>query len=318
MSIWSHIYNSLENDKKFILLVVIESEGSSPGRKGFKMAVCEDGTLFGTIGGGLSEYRLAEDAKKQLAENKNVIHSVMMDHDPEAEENRSGMICSGSQVVAFYPLGKEHLDLIKTLADNTLHAKPYHLCFSEKGIRLVNDPATFERHTHISANLLEWEYLESVNTSAKLYIFGAGHVGLALSRLMQSLDFHIELFDDRDWIDTLKENTYVAQKHVVDYNCIADYVPDGDDVYAVIMTFNHKGDETVLRQLIGKNIRYLGMMGSKIKVKTLFNNLLQEGVPAAQIEKVHSPIGLPINSLTPAEIAVSIAAEIISVKNGPR
>jgi xanthine dehydrogenase accessory factor len=84
------------------------------------------------------------------------------------------------------------------------------------------------------------------------------------------------------------------------------------------MTFNHKGDEIVLRQLIVKNIRYLGMMGSKIKVKTLFNNLLQEGFSSEQIAKVHSPIGLSINSLTPAEIAVSIAAEIISVKNSSK
>lgn len=318
MNIWSHILQWLGTGKRVMLMVVIESEGSSPGRKGFKMAVSEDGTLLGTIGGGLSEYRLVEDAKKQLADNVNIIHSVMMDHNPDAEENRSGMICSGSQVVAFYPLGNGHLDLVKTLADNTLQAKPYHICFSQKGIRLVNDPATFERHTHISANLAEWEYLESVNTSAKIYIFGAGHVGLSLSRIMHSLDFQIELFDDRDWIDTLKENTYATRKHVVDYKHIADLVPDGDDVYAVIMTFNHKGDETVLRQLLGKNIRYLGMMGSKVKVKTLFTDLANEGFPFEQLEKVHSPIGLSINSLTPAEIAVSIAAEIISVKNSPR
>jgi xanthine dehydrogenase accessory factor len=318
MSIWSHIHNNLENNKRFVLLVVIESEGSSPGRKGFKMAVSDDGSLLGTIGGGLSEYRLAEDAKRQLAEGNARISAVMMDHDPDAEENRSGMICSGSQIVAFYPLGKEDTELVKTLADNTLSAKPYHLCFSDKGIRLVNDPATFERHTHISADLSEWEYLESVNTSARLFIFGAGHVGFALSRLMQTLDFRIELFDDRDWVDTLKENTYVAEKQVVDYNHIEHLVPDGNDVYAVIMTFNHKGDEIVLRQLIVKNIRYLGMMGSKIKVKTLFNNLLQEGFSSEQIAKVHSPIGLSINSLTPAEIAVSIAAEIISVKNSSK
>lgn len=318
MSIWSHITNNLVNGKRLILLVVIESEGSSPGRKGFKMAVGEDGTLLGTIGGGLSEYRLVEDAKKQLADNVNYIHSVIMDHNPDAEENRSGMICSGSQVIAFYPFGNEHIDLVKTLADNTLHAKPYHLCFSQKDIRLVNDPATFKRRTHISADLAEWEYLESVNTSAKLYIFGAGHVGLALSRIMQTLDFEIELIDDRDWLGTLKENTYVTRKHVVDYTHIADLVPEGEDVYAVIMTFNHKGDETVLRQLIGKNIRYLGMMGSKVKVKTLFSDLANEGFPYEQLEKVHSPIGLPINSLTPAEIAVSIAAEIISVKNSTR
>ena len=318
MNIWSHIFQWLDAGNRVMLMVVIESEGSSPGRKGFKMAVGEDGTLLGTIGGGLSEYRLVEDAKKQLADNVNIIHSVMMDHNPEAEENRSGMICSGSQVVAFYPLGNEHLGLVKTLADNTLHVKPYHLCFSQKDLRLVNDPATFERRTHISADLTEWEYLESVNTSAKLYIFGAGHVGLALSRIMQTLDFGIELFDDRDWIDTLKENTYITKKHVVDYKHIADLVPEGEDVYAVIMTFNHKGDETVLRQLLGKNIRYLGMMGSKAKVKTLFSDLSNEGFPHQQLKKVKSPIGLSINSLTPAEIAVSIAAEIISVKNSPR
>ena len=103
-----------------------------------------------------------------------------------------------------------------------------------------------------------------------------------------------------------------------DYKKIVDLVPVGPNSYVVIMTFGHKSDETVLRQLLDKNVKYLGMMGSKRKVQAIFSSLLLAGASEIQLDKVDAPIGLSIGSQTPAEIAVSIAAKIIQVKNAKK
>jgi xanthine dehydrogenase accessory factor len=93
-------------------------------------------------------------------------------------------------------------------------------------------------------------------------------------------------------------------------------VPEGFNVYAVIVTFSHKSDQMVLKQLLGKKIKYLGMMGSEMKVKTIFGKLREEGILQEQLDRVFAPIGLNIHSESPEEVAISIAAQIISVKNG--
>jgi len=93
-------------------------------------------------------------------------------------------------------------------------------------------------------------------------------------------------------------------------------VPEGFNVYVVIVTFAHKSDEQVLEQILGKNIKYLGLMGSAKKIETIFGRLKQKGFTEAQLKKIAAPIGYPINSETPAEIAVSIAAQVVAVKNG--
>ena len=92
-------------------------------------------------------------------------------------------------------------------------------------------------------------------------------------------------------------------------------MPEGDNVYVVIMTFAHKDDRRVLKRLLNKKIKYLGMMGSEEKVASIFSKLKEKGISQKELDWVDSPIGLPISSQTPDEIAISIAAKIISVKN---
>jgi xanthine dehydrogenase accessory factor len=92
-------------------------------------------------------------------------------------------------------------------------------------------------------------------------------------------------------------------------------IPAGDNIYVVVMTLGYKSDETVIRSIVGKDLRYFGVLGSKAKMKTLMNALIADGVSKDRLSQIHAPIGLPINSHTPDEIAVSIAAEIILVKN---
>jgi xanthine dehydrogenase accessory factor len=131
------------------------------------------------------------------------------------------------------------------------------------------------------------------------------------------MDFHISLFDDRPDLNTISKNEYAADIKIVDsYERIGDHIPSGPSAYVVVMTLGYKTDEIVVRGLIDKEFKYFGVLGSKAKMSTMFRSLREDGNPDEKLARIRTPIGLPINSRSPEEIAVSIAAEIISVKNG--
>jgi xanthine dehydrogenase accessory factor len=133
---------------------------------------------------------------------------------------------------------------------------------------------------------------------------------------MAKMDFHISLFDDRSDLNTLAKNEFVHEKRIIDsYENIGDFIESGANVYVVVMTLGYKFDEIVIRQLFDKNFKYFGVLGSKAKMKTLLKSLEKEGFDKEKLKEIHTPIGLKINSRTPEEIAISIAAEIIAVKN---
>ena len=125
----------------------------------------------------------------------------------------------------------------------------------------------------------------------------------------------VTVLDDRPDLNTTPDAGQARFVHVPDYADIARHLPEGPQHYVVLMSFGYRTDKIVLRQLLGKAYRYLGMLGSAEKVKTLFRELQTEGIPPDALQAVHAPVGLPIHSRTPAEIAVSILAELILVKN---
>jgi xanthine dehydrogenase accessory factor len=298
-----------------MLLVVIDSNGSSPGKPGFKMVVTEDGKLFGTIGGGTTEYNLAKLAMKKIRESSDEIFIRQEVHQSDAKSNRSGLICSGEQWVAFYPLNKSHLSLTEEIAIANEENIKGLVTFGVDGITYHKGKEKHHSHKDPVSSTKDWEFSESTGLAQSIYIFGAGHVGLALSRIMHQLGFVIHLFDDRENLSTMIDNTFADFKSIVDYKAVADMVPEGSNIYIVIMTFGHKSDEVVLRQLLNKKIKYLGLMGSTRKVEKIFSNLISDGFGKDSIRTIDAPIGIPIGSQTADEIAVSIAAKIIKVKN---
>jgi xanthine dehydrogenase accessory factor len=133
---------------------------------------------------------------------------------------------------------------------------------------------------------------------------------------MAKMDFHISLFDDRADLNTLAKNEFVHEKRIIDsYQNIGDFIESGANNYVVVMTLGYKFDEIVIRQLFDKKFKYFGVLGSRAKMKTLLKSLEKEGFDKNKLAKIYTPIGVQINSRTPEEIAVSIAAEIISIKN---
>lgn len=319
LEIWQFAAQKLKRNETVMLLVVAESSGSSPGRQGFKMIVAAD-EMRGSIGGGVMEVALVEQARLQIPDcktknNPKIIKQVHRKNAPHS----SGMICSGWQKVILVKLTRENYPRIrhvprylKSRRTRYLRITSDEMCVSSLGIFNNHFDFKFEQKT-----VDEFVYDERLtNFRNILYIIGGGHCALALSELMSKLDFHIRLFDDRADLNTLLKNEFVHEKRVVEsYERIGEFVAGGKNVYVVVMTLGYKFDEIVIRKLLDKNFKYFGVLGSRAKMKTLLKSLEKEGFDKEKLAAVKTPVGLKINSRTPEEIAVSIAAEIISVKN---
>lgn len=308
MTVWKFIENKLQHNQKIMLLFVIESIGSSPGRAGFSMAVADDDSFEGTIGGGIMEYKLVEKAKDLLLQNHQTIFLQEQFHDKEHAKNQSGMICSGSQKIVFISLFQKDLSSIQSITNQLKKS----FTISPNGF-IVN---AFETNEWKYVEENNWTYSQNIIQQPIVHIIGGGHCGLALSQLMHMLDFYIHLYDDRKDLNTLKQNSFAHEKHLVDYQNILQYLKATASDYVVIMTIGYRTDKLVIKQILSNNYKYLGLLGSQQKIETLFNELRNEGINEAELQRVFSPIGIDINSKTTQEIAVSIAAEIIKIKNG--
>lgn len=315
LSTWKFIQANLEKEIGVMLLYVLESKGSSPGRQGFMMAVNAENEMQGSIGGGIMEHKFVELAKEKLkaASTESIVRKQV--HSKSAAANQSGMICSGEQTLFIYRVTKKDATaiagIISCLKENrigTLQLRPDGIYFS--------DATTDNSFSFIYTNDKDWQYTERLGYKNHLYIIGGGHCALAFSRLMRTMDFYIHVFEDRNDLNTFVQNEAAHEKTVVnDYAELERYIPSGSNNYVVLMTFGYRTDAVALRAVINKELRYLGMLGSKAKIKELFAELKQEGIAAEKIDKVYAPIGIDIKSQTPEEIAVSIAAEIIKIKN---
>lgn len=156
-------------------------------------------------------------------------------------------------------------------------------------------------------------FLEPVFVKPRLVIIGGGHVGNALSRLATLLDFRVVVMDTRE----LDPSLFPESAELVRLESYERIPKEWFDArtHAVIMTPSHMGDREALAQLVDMPLAYLGMLGSRRKVQQTFQSLRERGVSEEALARVHTPIGLAIGAETPMEIAVSIAAEIIQVRN---
>jgi xanthine dehydrogenase accessory factor len=298
LDFFKKVQQILQEEKRLILLVVIANEGSSPGRKGFKMIVSRQ-QMYGTIGGGIMEHKLVEYAEKLLQKPRFEPFIKHQIHDKSAPKDQSGMICSGQQTIAFYDIDLSYF----SLTEEILSDEVITLYYSNHGIE-IDAPKNYK-----------WLYSESNSFAQKAYIIGGGHVGLALSEVLSKLNFEIHLLDHRENLNTMTANHFVQSKEVVEFESIENHIPEGDNIYVIIMSFGYRTDDIIIRRLLDKKFKYIGMLGSATKINTLFKNLISDGFDESQIKKVQAPVGINIKSETTYEIAISIAAQLINVKN---
>jgi len=232
------------------ICIVIETRGSTPRKQGSKMIVYEDGTIFGSIGGGSVEKEVAEKTVELIALGKPARCSFNLEQD-------LGMHCGGFMEV----------------------------------------------------------YIEPINPSQKLYIFGAGHIGKALVRFAREFDFSITVFDPREGMfddPAFAGCTCVAKDY---FEAIGEAVFDGN-TYIVIVTPKHVYDEEILVNVARKPHAYVGMIGSRRKVEQASKRFLDENLlTAEEIESIDMPMGIKFNAQTPQEIAISLLAKLIDVRN---
>lgn len=313
MKFWQQLLAQLQTSKKVYLLTVIENFGSSPGRKGFKMLVSETGFIYGSVGGGVMEFALVEEAKKLLQETNPPIFLKRQIHQGKIKEG-SGMICSGEQSVVFHPLYKAHIPIVQEILDCLTQNRQKTLCFLPTSFGFSNDVLD-EKYQYAITSKTDWFFKEKIGFKETLYIVGGGHVSITVSDLFVKLGFYVVVLDNREALNTLALNTSAHQKKLVNYHEISNYIPEGKHHYVTIMTHKYTDDKLVLSKLIRNSYKFIGVLGSKAKLKTLWEVLLKEGCTQAELDSVYAPIGLAIKSQTPEEIAVSIAAQIVQVRN---
>lgn len=315
LSVWKLIARSLQQKTPVILLYVLESSGSSPGRQGFFMAVNVNGEMEGSIGGGIMEHKFVEMAKEKLRAGSQESGIRKQVHDKSAATNQSGMICSGEQTILLYPVQEKDAVAIQNIIASLEQDKNGTLTLSPEGVQF--DETLSEKNFEYTFQSEEdWMYKEKFGYKNHLFIIGGGHCALAFSRLMSQMDFYIRVYDDRANLKTMQQNDFAHEQKVVpDYSQLTDLIPSGNNHYIVIMTFGYRTDDIALRALLNKEFKYLGLLGSKTKTEKMLDDYRKEGIDEFFLQRVHTPIGAPIKSQTPEEIAVSIAAEIIRVKN---
>ncbi|GAB1417703.1 hypothetical protein MASR2M12_04680 [Bacteroidales bacterium] len=317
-AIWDFISLRLEAKEDVLIIIVAETHGHAPGKTGAKMAVGLSGETLGTIGGGKVENDLKIQALEYYHLNRSFPIMIEYTFDHEISEESEGMICGGRQIFLIFRLGRSHLDQIRTIGRAVQHHKKARFIWSQSGeigiVEGIDESQTMERPVFQRGS--SWQFTETNGSEPTIHIIGGGHVSLALSRVLQTLGYHLRVYCQRPEAPTLLANIYANEIKIGPFDQVHRLIePSGND-YIVIMTPGHKSDELVLQNVLRLPVKFIGMMASPAKSRAIRQRLLDSGLNQQLCEKVHSPIGLRINSHSPEEIAISVAAQIISIQNG--
>ncbi len=321
----------LEEGQDLVLLTVIASSGSTPRGAGARMLMGRSGRICGTIGGGAVEYRSQQLAMQVLDERGSMAHDFSLTKD---DVQNLGMICGGAVNVffSFIPAHDEHClhiaakaeelfkkgDELWLLSDlnNEGRLGLYSRSTGFVGLELEDD----FRHNlsrqprRVQENGLD-VYAEQINSSGRVYIFGCGHVAQELVPVLSHVGFRCVAMDDREEFARAELLPGAEEVKLIDFARIADFVDITAEDYACVMTRGHAYDAIVQAQLLMTGACYIGVIGSKAKKAGVYKKLKEEyGFADEVFERITSPIGLDIKAETPAEIAISIAGQMIELR----
>jgi xanthine dehydrogenase accessory factor len=282
----------LDADGKVALCLLVRAKGSTPTPAGALMLVDDVATTHGTIGGGCVEAELRRQVLSMMNAGRTGVLHFELDHDYGWDD---GLICGGSiDVAVALPTESRRL---RDVADAYRRRELTELA-------VIVDPDDDARPQ---------TYVLELPPRPRLLIAGAGHIGRALCRQALELDFDIAAFDDRhDLLERFIPDPVRRVAGPIHETMLRESIDDG--TYIVIVTRGHRHDERVLRAVAEQPARYIGMIGSRRKVNVVFDDLRAAGVPDEALRRVRAPIGLDLGSVTPGEIALSIAAELVKVR----
>jgi xanthine dehydrogenase accessory factor len=333
-----------------VLATVTGAEGSTPQKPGSSALFNHKGLLAGTIGGGILEGKVQEIARQALQSNEPVLYHFRLDN---SISNGEDALCGGKISVLIDPFLSEYLPVLKAIRKSAEARIPGILMTLVT--KADDDKVTISRYwimetlrksipdklkpviePEISSLLSGSDsynfreillpgngeepsriiYLEPVIPPPRLIIAGAGHIGKALSQVGSMLDFEITVIDDRPEFANSENIPFANHIVVDDIGKAIRRIDKRSDTFIVIVTRGHRDDGDALRACIDSDASYIGMIGSKNKVALKRREFIEKGwATQEQWDKIHAPVGVDIKSKTVEEIAVSIAAQLIQVKN---
>lgn len=336
----------LQTGENVALITVISTEGSTPGKVGYKMLVWgQDAQTLGTVGGGLVEAEVIDIAKGILPKPENRVLRFSFDASAGSEGPRSvGIqrgICGGSMEVLVETFDQKSLPLferllvaiengqkgalISTISPKRAPKKVF-LRDTEQVDAAANRDLPPEAITSLKRAMDTEQpekktlqggveiFIEPVLEEPMVFIFGAGHLSYHICRYAKSVNFRVTVCDDRAEFAN-KSRFPDADSIIVDsFETVFDKIDVNKNSYIVIVTRGHESDQTVLEKAVKTEARYVGMIGSKKKTTTILKRLQEKGIPQEALRRVYSPIGISIGAVTPQEIALSIVCELTKIR----
>ncbi len=309
-----HILGELDHGASTVLVTILHREGSAPRGAGACMLLCPDDRVIGTIGGGLLEHTAIQRARMC----RNSACSGICEYDLSRDEAGSiGMVCGGKVLLHFWHITEKYQALFAELFGSVRNGQSAWLSRTvDRDGKIIT--ANVLHDAQVSQPVLAedgfYRFIEPITIASRAYVFGGGHVAYELVPLLDRLDFSPVVFDDR--IEFASAERFPdAQKVIVgNFSDISQQVNITKHDCIVIMTRGHSYDHVLLTQALHTEAYYIGLIGSRSKIAHTKSLLFEEGFTEQDFARVHTPIGLPILAETPAEIAVSIAAEMIKIR----
>ena len=315
----------LHAGESLVLVTVTAASGATPRGAGAHMLVNHSGRIYGTIGGGAVEFRAVELAKQALHEQVSNLHSFSLNRN-DVED--LGMICGGEVEVFFHFLSASHPDIL------ALTQQAEALFVQDDAFWLVSEVRD-GRYLQIfrRCDCPDWLFpyltgkpqrlqkdglnlfVEQIHYPGRVFIFGGGHVAQELVPVLSHIGFRCVVLEDRPEFAEKALFPAAEEVHLIDFYHISDSVSISSDDYVCIMTRGHAHDTIIQAQLLKLRPCYLGVIGSR-KEAAAVRNKLQEiyCFTDEELGLITTPIGLSIQAETPEEIAISIAAQLISVR----
>jgi xanthine dehydrogenase accessory factor len=303
-------------DEPVALGVISGVKGSSPQKLGAKALFYRDGRIVGTMGGGCLEAEVQRRAIQSLRTGQATSFDLLLDHDFGWDD---GLICGGKVQGLILPnaqrAGERFWDgLLQRRA--TLIWGVRH----DYSIALTDSPSPAGSglpSASPSAQCGPWLYQETVAPPCVFWIAGAGHIAQAVAPLAHQLDFDVTVFDDRPALASHQFFPREVHLQAEIWEKLLSFPLPDYPAFGLIVTRGHRHDALVLKEWIHRPFRFLGMIGSTRKARTIFEHFLREGFATAQeLERVACPVGIKIHSRTVQEIAISIIAQFIEKRAG--
>lgn len=321
----------MEQQIDFVFVTIIASSGSSPRGAGSRMLILADGTSYGTIGGGNVEYTATKQAQNVLSQKLSYTKGYLLHKNETAD---LGMICGGDVILYFQYIAFDNQEfhtlcttildcwnteknswLILDITDETAWSAGFY--GSSRGLSgiSVSDLEPLLQPHAVQAIISGHKYYsEPLVRAGTVYVFGGGHVAQQLVPLLSHLDFQCVVFDDREAFSNPNMFPDAMACIVGDFYHISDNISIHPEDYVCIMSRGHQYDYQIQKQMLQTTASYIGVMGSSRKSASIREKLLKDGFSSEQIARFTTPIGLDILAETPAEIAVSIAGQLIMLR----